>query len=69
MIRTYIATIHVAASVIGGKDPTDTIRSYLEHLNGLGIHVDSIQLDPPEQEIPSTINQEDLIKLTENSIV
>ena len=70
MIRTYKAIVHIAASMVpGGKDPVGIIRGYLEHLSGLGIHVDSIQLDPPDQETPSAVDSDDLIKLTEHNTV
>jgi hypothetical protein len=69
VIRIYKAIVHIAASYTGDKDPTPIICEYLEHLNGLGICVDSIELDPPDQEIPSSINKEDLMKLTENSMI
>ena len=70
MIKTYQATISIAASVINkNKDPIEAICYYLENLGGLGIHVDSIQLNPSDQEIPSSVNQEDFIKLTKHNTV
>lgn len=70
MIRTYKAIVHIAASVMpGGEDPIASIREYLEHLNGIGMRVDSIQLDPPDQEIPSSIDKNDLVNLIENSMI
>ena len=64
MIRTYKAEIGIAVSMIPGeKDPEKIIRSFLEHLNGVSVHVDSIRLDPPDQEIPSSISQDDIARL------
>ena len=69
MIQTFKAEIHLAVSTFAGQNSENSIREFLEHLSGLGIHVDSIKLDPPDQEIPSSVNQNDLTKLIKQNTI